>query len=248
MRTSTEEVEQTVLTAALNWAERRVPVGFDGDGGAGDGAGASEGDPAAAGAGDAGASSDGGSGGTQGASDGGVAAFEARIARQEATIRQLQADRDRAVAQLAKGGESGSGQSFDPDVVVASLEERFEKRATMKEAAMEFAASDKFKYADKAILKRAVEFDSPEALEAALEASHRSTASVIEAAVQEERAAFLKEVEEKYGVRVAPAGEKSEEKSADPTIEQIEAMSLEQMGEFESKNPGVIARVLSLRS
>lgn len=213
-------------------------------------AGASEDDPNAAGAADAGTSGDGGTGGT----DSGVTseALAQERAKAEQVQRDLQASRDRertarekAEAEVAKLRGATQGEEAKPltrDELFAALDER-ERVATVKQAAESLRGADEFKHADKAILDRAAEFASVEALRAALETSHTATKAVIDGAVEEQVKSKLEEAAKQYGVSFQTPADPPATPAGELTIEAVHAMSMDEMDDYEAKNPGAIDAV-----
>jgi len=106
---------------------------------------------------------------------------------------------------------------------------------------------EEFPEADKTIFSRIEDFDSVEALRAAVETSHLKAKSEKDKMREEVTAEVLKDVGDKYGLELTPADPPSGETgSGDPTVEQLNAMSQVQLDALEAKNPGIIARVTGL--
>jgi len=213
--------------------------------------GTSEPNPAAP----SGAQGSGGDGGTGGSADAGSLAAGDGSAW-EARAREWQGKHDRLASELNQvradlDGIRGTGVGepdangvieFDPDVFAARLEERWTKRSELRDAAA--ALRGEFGYADDDIFAYAQEFDSVDALRAAAEASHARTQARVDSAVAEREAALRAEVTQKYGVRFDTPVTGGQSPSGDPSIADIQAMSLREQIVFEDENPGVIDRVI----
>lgn len=170
----------------------------------------------------------------------------------ESRIRSFQSEKDRAVAranelerQLASrsgNGDQGDGAGFDPDTAMARLEQRFEHRATMRDEAT--ALRGNFPYADGDLFGRAHEFDSPEALRAAVEASHARVQSYISAEKtkwEESQRARLAE----HGIRLdSPADSNGTNPSGEPTLAEFATWTFADQSAYERDNPGFTDRLL----
>jgi len=219
-------------------------------------AGASDGNQDAGDGVKTGSSADGATGGTQTGADTFAAerlelqasarSFQSAKDRAEARSIELQARLDAVAAASAEGSDAGSPVSvaqMDPDALLASLEARFEMRASLKDAATALKAE--YAHADPSLLARAGEFDSVESLTAAIKSSHEAVAAVVKTAVVAREAELKAEITEKYGFSFAVAPtDAGPAPAGDPTIHQIAAMSIQEQREFSVANPGVIARIL----
>lgn len=199
-------------------------------------------------------SADGAGTGTQAPAD----SFAAEREQYEGRVRSFQSAADRAQARVAEleaqlaastggaGGasnDSGAATAFDPDVIVNQLESRMTHRTEMRSAAA--ALEQEFEYADPDVLARAHEFESAEALRAAVEEQHNAVVAFRDSIREEERATVLREVAERYGIQIeAPPPADATVPSGDPTIEQIASWSFAEERAFDAANPGVIDRVL----
>lgn len=195
---------------------------------------------------------DGGAGGTPdaGALAAGGDAWEARARDWQGKHDRLAARLNQLEGQLAQS-DAGNGVGepdaegifeFDPDAYARSIEERFAHRIEMREAAN--ALREEFGYADGDLFKRAHEFQDVDALRAALQTSHGRVAGEVERAVAEREASLRAEMSQKYGLRFETPVDGGQAPSADPSIDQIRAMSIHEQIQFEQANPGVIDRVL----
>lgn len=196
-----------------------------------------------------------GSGGAQ-AVAGGNSSAEGVQADERYKVEQARADREATrardlEAKLAALQSAGSGssseskaESFDPDALFDRWEAKMAHRDQMNSTAE--ALKGEFGFADADIFQSARDFDSPEALRAAVENSHKRVQTHVEAAREDERNRILAEVEAKHGIRLAPAPASSDAQApaGDPTLEQLGAMSQAELDAEEAKNPGVIDRVL----
>jgi hypothetical protein len=193
--------------------------------------------------------------GTQAVAD----TFAAEREQYEGRVRSFQSEADRAKARVAEleqqlaarsaGGDGGAGSdpgttsAFDPDVIVSELESRMSHRTEMRTAAA--ALESEFEYADPDILAKAHEYESVEALKAAVEESHSAVASFRDSIREETRAEVLAEIQAKYGIQIeAPPPADASVPAGDPTLEQIASWTFQQEREFDAANPGVIDRVL----
>lgn len=212
--------------------------------------GASEGDQPAAGAADAGTSGDGGASGSDSTATSAALAVAERE-RYEKTQRELQAAKDserskreaaeRELAQL-KGQATDSPtqpQAFDARTAYAELQKLTRLDATAD------SLRETYKHADAALFERATEFDSPEALTAALKASHEAKATVIAAEVEAQVAAKLAEAAKQYGFTITtPASPEKDKPVGELTIERLHAMTMDEQDDYEAANPGAIDRVI----
>jgi hypothetical protein len=194
-------------------------------------------------------------GGTGGSADAGSLAAGEDSAW-ETRAREWQGKHDRLASQVSEmrrelDSQRGSGVGepdedgvieFDPDLFAARLEERWQKRSDLRDAAG--TLRDQYRYADQDLFAYAQEFDSVEALEHALRASHERTQELIQSEVAEREAALRAEVTQKYGVRFETPVDGGQAPAGDPSIVQIAQMNLREQVEFEAANPGVIDRVL----
>lgn len=226
-----------------------IPVGFD----PGADGGAPEGDAAAADG--ATTSSDSSDGGTQGTADSSAAlakaeeqrrSFQSRAEKAEADSRALTQRLDALEKRLSGNGGSdddgGASKPVDTDALANELHARFKREAALERAAE--ALKGDLSYADPAIFERASEFDSPDALREAAEASHARVNSLIEAAVAEQREAILERVAKEYGVRLAPSTNDGATNTGEMTLERFRSLSFSDQGKFERENPDKVAELL----
>lgn len=142
------------------------------------------------------------SGGDGGAPAGFVS--QAALDSAQATIRQLQSERDRATSELTKAREAGkpapaadsSGAPTipSPDEYAAAVMARLAQRESVRETLS--GLSQEYPNADPSILSGS--YGSPEEARAAAEASHRSRTALVEAA----EARTLKKASETYGFTI----------------------------------------------
>ena len=200
--------------------------------------GASETDPAGSGEPTPGTANDGGTSVTDSGATEQLLAQER--AKAEQTARELQASRDReraarekAEKELAKlrGNSGETPQALTEDRLLSLLDER-ERRAALKQAAETFQGAEEYAHADTSILARATEFDSVEALRAALESSHTEAKTRIDSAVEAQVRAKLEEAGKQYGISLAPTTPTPPNTTGDPSIEEINSTP---MVEWDSK-------------
>lgn len=169
--------------------------------------------------------------------------WQSKHDRLAARMNQLEGQLSQGYADNGVGEEDADGIfEFDPDAYARSIEERFAHRIEMREAAN--SLRDEFGYADGDLFKRAHEFQDVDALRAALQASHGRVAGEVERAVAEREASLRAEMSQKYGVRFETPVDGGQAPSADPSVDQIRAMSIHEQIAFDQANPGVIDRVL----
>lgn len=216
-------------------AASQFPAGFAGEG---------EGDSSGSGESGAGASGGGGESGSQPAADG-ASAFAAERERLEATARQLQSERDRANAELARlrnaGTETGGGTTppgLTAEAVLALM--RREREFTKAETDLR----GELTYADPSIFDRALDFDSVEALRKAATDSHNSIKAIAEKAVKDREAELLKPYVDRYGqLEQTPPDTSGAAATGDPTWEQLRKLSAQELDALDKDKPGLIDRV-----
>jgi hypothetical protein len=200
-------------------------------------------------------SADGADAGTQATAD----TFAGEREQYESRVRSFQSEADRAKAEAASlraqleardaGGAGGSGSDqsaapqFDPDTFVSELESRMTHRQTMREAAA--ALQTEFEFADEDALARAHEFESPEALRAAIEEGHNAIAEWRNTIREEARNEFLSEFATKYGVQIeAPPTSDSSTPAGEPDLGTWNSWSISDQAAYEAANPGFTNRLL----
>jgi hypothetical protein len=201
--------------------------------------------------GGSGAAGEGTGSGTQTGAD----SFAAEREQLQARARSFQSAKDQAearaaaleaeLAALRDGNQNGEAAAppLNPELIVSQLESRMahreEMRATANALRGEFPEADWDRFSDP------TKFESADALRAAVEASHNSIKSRVDAAFAAREQALIGEIKAKYGIDLTPAApEGAGAPSGDPSIEQIAAMSFAEKAEFDREHPGVIARVL----
>jgi len=198
------------------------------------------------------ASADAGSEGTQDASTAAPAAGSPDVAQFETRVRHEQGRADRAEARIkeleAKMSEAqtptppAAEKPVDPEQIVAQALSRFRATEDLRSAAKDLRGE--FEYADESLFDKAEDFESPEALRAAAEASHGRVASLVTEAVEKATADLHAEMKTKYGIDLAPStpqGEEGKTPAGDPTIEQLQSMPFSEMAALD---PEVVDRVL----
>jgi len=192
--------------------------------------------PAPSGDGGAGSGTEGSGGGSQTAD-----AFAEERARLEQRARDFQSAKDKAETELAalKAASTPAATEAQPLTAegVLSLLERRDAIAAVKAS-----ATEQFPNADPSILARASEYESAEALTAALQASDASIKAQVDARLQTEADALVARYREKFGdLDPTPPNSDPEAAGGDPTIEQLAAMS---SAEFDAVPEEVIERVM----
>lgn len=199
--------------------------------------GVSEDNPTPSGDGSAGVSGDGGAGANSGGDGASLAAAERE--RMEAVQRQLQGERDRERARAAKleqdlAAAKGS-VTEDKPLALADITRLLDERDRARElrtAADTFRSSDEFKFADKSILDRASEYDSPEALKAALQTSHEAVKAIVDAETETQVRTQVESVLKEAGIAVKPApSNQPPAPSGLPTIEEIHSTPMDEWDE-----------------
>jgi len=192
---------------------------------------------------------DGGGGGTDSTVT--VESLTAEREKLNATNRDLQSAKDRTAAELAKaqaelaklkGGGNEATQSAPLDTRAFYAE--VAKFGQLDSTAKSLKDAGKYEYADEAIYAKATEYDSVEALEAALKASHDAKAAVIEAAVEAKVAAKLAEAEGKYGVKLNAPATAAAPPAGEPSVDQWASMSMDEQDAWEAKVPGITDRMI----
>lgn len=191
---------------------------------------------------------------TDGGTNGGTQTHEgfvpqADLEREQARARSFQSDLDRAKAELVTlkaapttepvttpKGEEG----FDPVAFRRSLLADTASVLAMTQAVGDLKTA--YPHADPSIYERLADFGNPDALRLAVEDSHNRVASAIDEGRTALETGLRQEFESKYGAGT-PAGA-STVPAGDPTIAQLNAMSLNELREFEKAHPGVAERVL----
>jgi hypothetical protein len=170
------------------------------------------------------------------------------LEREQARTRAFQAEADKAKAELAAakpgdaGGEAG-GSGFDPDKFRRELLQDVVGVTQLTQAAV--TLKEKYPHADPALFGQLDEFGSVDALRVAVEDSHNRVATAITASGADIEAKVRAEYEEKFGkLAGTPSTGASAQQAGDPTVAQLNAMSVQEMNEIEKKDPGVIDRVL----
>ena len=193
-------------------------------------------------------SSGGGDDGSRSGSDGGDA-FAQERERMQATIRQLQSDRDSARAEAAKlksgsteqDGGAGGGTK-DPGLTAEQVLSLMRRERTF--ATAEASLRERFPYADTSIFERSLDFDSVEALSTAVQQSHDSIKARAAQALEAEKEELLRPYIEKYGpLQTTPPGNAGGTNTGDPTPAELMAMNALELDALEQANPGVIERV-----
>lgn len=180
--------------------------------------------------------------GTGGGSQSSADTFAEERAKLQETARGLQAERDRLKAELAAARKPEVDEGNQPQPLTAegvlTLLERRDAIASVKAAAPE-----KYPNADPSILARANEYESAEALTAALEASNTLLGQHIEARAKTASEELLARYVERFGeIEPAPQGDGTGGSAGgDPTIDELAAMS---QSEFEAVAPEVRDRVM----
>jgi hypothetical protein len=148
-----------------------------------------------------------------------------------------------------QNGGYGNGQpddqgvyEFDPEAFAQHLEDRFAKRAELREAAG--ALRSDYGYANDDLFRHAHEFESVDAFKAAVQADHERVEGLVARTAAEREQALKDQITEKYGVRFDTPTDGGQAPSGDPTPAQINSMSFAEQREFEAANPGVIERVI----
>jgi hypothetical protein len=210
--------------------------------------------PETAGAAASGSGNSGAEGGATSTAD----SFAAERERLTAQARAHQARADKAEqdrkdleARLAKLEKNESESSDPPKAPTLEEVQQAARSASLTANALlraEAPLLTEFPDADKGIFDRLDQFDSVEALRAAVETSHLKTKSQKDAMREEITAEVLKDVQEKHGIELTPKDPATPVSSGDPTIEELNAMSQVQLDALEAKNPGITARVTGLDS
>lgn len=196
----------------------------------------SEENPAPSGDAGAGSGSSGEGGGSQSDAD----TFAAERDRLEAERRQWQSEADKLrkeneALKAAKDGGADSSTGLSLEEVRAE----FLRAQAIGAEASRLATSDELKFADKAILDRAAEYDSPEALRAAVEQSHNERKAFLESVgavpksdVEQQLAAYR----ERYGDLPSPPDTSGAQATGTPTVEQIGAMTFAERDAYEAEH------------
>lgn len=100
-----------------------------------------------------------------------------------------------------------------------------------------------FPLADASIYADLTQFESAEALRAAVEGSHARTSALIAPAIEAKEQEIRAKYAERYG-DLGPEEPTDTTPSGDPTIDQLNRMSQAELDRLERDNPGVIDRVL----
>ena len=209
---------------------------------------ASEGNQGGAGAPDAGSAGDGAQGGASSTADAFAAeraALEARARDQQSRADKAEADRQRLEARIAELEKPAPTENSE----AAPLTAEQIRRETFAAQQIVMAAptlKDEFTEADPAIFgERLVEFESVEALRAAAEASHSKRKAEADALREKVEAEVRKEFAEKHGIELelGPPEPTDSTPTGDPTLDQLNKMSQDELDALEKARPGVISRV-----
>jgi len=203
----------------------------------------SEGDPGASGDATAGSAGDGGAGGTQ-ASVG--------IEDLEALRRDFQSAQDKQIARLEKLLEERAAPApkddtnDEPQALTPAEVDRRVAAAVFNAQQISASLGDlktEFPLADASIYSDLTQFESAEALRAAVEGSHSRTSALIAPAIEAKEKEIRAQYAERYG-DLGPEEPTDTTPSGDPTITQLSAMTQAQLDQLERDKPGVIDRVL----
>ena len=166
---------------------------------------------------------------------------QSRADRAEARLRELE-------ARLNAGTNDGGAPAAQTSEGLTLADLRAEMRRTAEITAALPTLRDEFPYADEAILARADEYDSAEALRAALENSHKSVENRIAPAVAEE----VRKLKERYSARFGPltddiappGGEPATVVPGMPTLQELQAMPFAEYRKFADANPEYVNNLL----
>lgn len=177
----------------------------------------------------------------------------ADLDRVESQRRQMQGELDRLKAAQTPATPTPApttDSGFDPDGFRRQLLTDVYSATALRESVAtlrtEFPNADPSFY-DADML---MEFDSPEALRAVVEADHKRVQSIVEAAVAAALAAAgvqqggQGQGQAQGGSPLGPGNPGGAVVTGDPTIQQLMAMSFAEQDAYEKANPGVIERVL----
>lgn len=180
--------------------------------------------------------------------------FSAERAQLDQRVRQEQSRADRAEARLRELEQAAAttvpGGAPTPDAPAGlTLEQmRAEMHRHSEITSVLPTLREQFTYADPAILGRAMEYDSAEALRAAVENSHKSVEALIAPAV----AAEVAKLKERYAARFGPltediappGGEPTSVVPGMPTLEELNRMPFPEYRKFANDNPEYVANLL----
>ncbi len=176
-------------------------------------------------------------------------ALEAKARDQQSRADKAQAELDRLKAQIAEQQAPAPTDNPEPAPVIDLAQVRREALAGSL-TAQEMAATvptlkDAFPEADPAIYQRLVEFESVESLRAAVEASHSKRKADADALREKVEAEVRQDFAEKYGIEAELRAPEPDAKPGDgePTLEQLNAMSIPELQALEAKSPGITRRI-----
>lgn len=198
-----------------------------------------------------GSSGDGDAGGTQTADS-----FAAEREKLEARARSFQGEADRAKqraeqaeAELKKlkdgasGGETPAALTAGEIAAQVRQEMRREAARSRELSAAAETAKSEYPDADSDILARVDEYDTAEEFLAAARASHESIGSHVDARLKAREEELRKRYAETYGELPPLPDENTGSPTGDPTLAQLNAMSITELDALEQADPGVIERV-----
>jgi hypothetical protein len=174
---------------------------------------------------------------------------QSELDKAQATARNLQSERDQLRSKLAAATPETPAT---PDAVADTATQiaAMERRMELREAKLTFKSDDAFKDADPSIFARAVEFDSVEAFQAALEdsvASRKTARDAMRAEVDAEvRAAYVAQ----YGELAAtpPTTDGVVPAEGAMTLARLSALPQSEFEAYVTKNPDEYARLMSATS
>lgn len=213
---------------------------------------ASEGNPADPAGSEAGSSNDGAGAGSPAAGSLAAEGGQQPTVDWEARAKSFQSRADRAEAELQRARqalavEQPQQEGGDRPLTEASLHAYLDRRSAIDRVLNQ--APTRFKFAHPMILQRAYEYESAEALQAALEESHSAEAEYRERIRQE----VAKELGVDAGAGTTPQGDDRPPATANgaatgaagpPTVQQLAKMSQGELDAVEKQYPGHIQSAL----
>lgn len=197
-----------------------------------------------------GAGGDGGAGGTAAAD-----AFAAEKSRLEALARDRQSAADKAAAEAArlkaeldaiKGASGGETPALTPEAVQEQVRQvmRQEQARSRELASAATIAKEQYPNALRSVVE--ADYESAEEMLEAVRSSHETITSQIEETLKAREEELRQRYAERLGELPAPVEATTEGSTStgDPTIEQLSAMTTDQLDALDKEHPGLIDRVM----
>ena len=171
-------------------------------------------------------------------------ALQSEARRYQSEADKAKADRDRLQAQLDALENPAPTDEPTPGLTLEQV--RAASFAAQRIIAAEASLREQYPSADASIYDRIDQFESVEALSAAVEASHSRKESEAKALRDKIEDEVRREFAEKHGIELGPPEPVDSTPTGDPTVEQLGRMTQPELDALEKARPGLIAKVMGL--